>query len=64
MHRLIEVKDTIGFKMSHFEIFDKSDIPNFAFHFLYNKKWFEIIECHVQGGVSKIKWTTWLPCQN
>ncbi len=38
MHRLIEVKDTIGFKMSHFEIFDKSDIPNFAFHFLYNKK--------------------------
>jgi hypothetical protein len=34
--------------MSHFEIFDKSDIPNFAFHFLYNNKKL-IIECHVQG---------------
>jgi hypothetical protein len=34
---------------SHFEIFDKSDVPNFAFHFLYNKKGFRIIECHVQG---------------
>jgi hypothetical protein len=36
---------------SHFEIFDKSDIPNFAFHFLYNKKGFKIIECHVQGTI-------------
>jgi hypothetical protein len=32
---------------SHFENFDKSDIPNFAFHFFCNKKRFKIIECHV-----------------
>jgi hypothetical protein len=48
MHKLIKVDDTIGFKRaSHFEIFDKSDIPNFSFHFLDNKKRFKIIECHV-----------------
>jgi hypothetical protein len=35
--------------VSHFEIFDKNDIPNFAFHFFYNNKRFKIIECHVQG---------------
>ncbi len=34
MHRLIEAEDTISFKTSHFEIFDKSDIPNFSFHFI------------------------------
>jgi hypothetical protein len=34
---------------SHFEIFDKNDIQNFAFHFLCNKKRFKIIKCHVQG---------------
>jgi len=38
-------------KKSHFEIFDKSDVPNFAFHFLYNRKGFKIIECHVQGTI-------------
>jgi hypothetical protein len=38
--------------MSPFEIFDKSDIPNIAFHFLYNKKIFKIIECHVQGIIN------------
>jgi hypothetical protein len=36
---------------SHFEIFDKSDIPNFAFHFFYSLKGFKIIECHVQGTI-------------
>jgi hypothetical protein len=36
-------------RTSHFEIFDKSDIPNFSFHFLYNKKGLKIIACHVQG---------------
>jgi len=35
--------------MSHFELFGKSDIPNFAFHFLYNKNGFKIIKCQVQG---------------
>jgi phenolic acid decarboxylase len=35
--------------VSHFEIFDKSDIPKFSFHFFYNKKGFNIIECHVKG---------------
>jgi hypothetical protein len=34
---------------SHFEIFGKSDIPKFAFHFHYNEKGFKIIESHVQG---------------
>jgi hypothetical protein len=38
-------------QVSHFEIFDKSDIPNFSFHFLYNKKGFKIIECHAQGVI-------------
>jgi hypothetical protein len=48
MHRLIKVNDTIGFKMGFtFEIFDKSDIPNFSFHFICNKKGFKIIKCHV-----------------
>jgi hypothetical protein len=52
MHRLIKVDNIMVSKwVSHFEIFDKSDIPNFSFHFLYNKKGFEIIECHVQGTI-------------
>jgi hypothetical protein len=34
---------------SHFELFNKSDIPNCAFRFISNKKGFKIIECHVQG---------------
>jgi hypothetical protein len=50
MHRLVE-----GFRVSkwasHLEIFNKSNIPKFSFHFLYNKKGFEIIECHVQGTI-------------
>jgi hypothetical protein len=37
-------------KKSHFEIFDKSDIPNFSFHFLYNN-FKKKIECHVQGTI-------------
>jgi hypothetical protein len=36
-------------RASHFEIFDKSDIPNSALNFLYNKKGFKVIECHAQG---------------
>jgi hypothetical protein len=36
-------------RASHFEIFEKNDISNFTFHFLYNKKVFKIIEGHVQG---------------
>jgi len=36
---------------SHFEVFDKSDIPNFSFHFLYNKKGFKIIERLVQRTI-------------
>jgi hypothetical protein len=36
---------------SHFEIFGKSDIPNFAFHFHNNEKGFKIIENHVQGTI-------------
>ncbi len=36
-------------RTSHFEIFNKSDMSNFAFHFLYNKKGLKIVECHVQG---------------
>ncbi len=47
MHRLTKVNNTISFKMGI--TFDKSDIPNFSFHFLYDKKGFKIIECHVQG---------------
>ncbi len=48
MHRLIKVDNIMVSKwVSHFEIFDKSDIPNFSFHFLYNKKEFKIIESHV-----------------
>jgi hypothetical protein len=39
MHRLIEVNDIMVSKWaSHFEIFDKNDIPIFEFHFMYNKK--------------------------
>jgi hypothetical protein len=34
---------------SHFEIFGKSDIRNFSFHFHYDEKRFKIIETHVQG---------------
>jgi hypothetical protein len=34
---------------SHFELLEKNDIAKFAFHFLYNKKGFKIIEWHVQG---------------
>jgi hypothetical protein len=32
---------------SHFEIFGKSDIQFFAFHFHYKEKGFKIIESHV-----------------
>jgi len=52
MHGLTKVDDTIHFKTSvTFEIFDKSGISNFAFHFFYNKKRFKIIDCHVQGTI-------------
>ncbi len=52
MHKLIEVENIISSKqVSHFKVFNKSDIPNFSFHFLCNKKGLELIECHVQGTI-------------
>ncbi len=52
MHRLIQVDNIISSKWaSHFAMFDKSDIPNFAFHFHYNEKGFKIIEGHVQWTI-------------
>ncbi len=42
------VKSWVSKWASHFEIFDKNDIPKISFHFFYNKKGFKIIECHVQ----------------
>jgi hypothetical protein len=47
MHRVFKSRRYNWF--GNFEIFHKSDIPNFAFHFFYNKKGIKIIECHVQG---------------
>ncbi len=36
MHRLLKIDDIIDPKwVSHFEIFEKSDIPNFSFHFSF-----------------------------